>query len=198
MLDNLAPLLGALAICLGLLARSMPMDRALAGLNIASLLLWASHFLLLGGYGAAASLTIGAAISAAAVTGRVVLSRGLLVIEVAMIPLTGVLVGLREMVPLAGGALFSFGVAFFGGKALTLAFLAGELIWLTYSIWLGASFAIANGLMAILALALRTVRQHGRDHPAQPSDGQEHSTTPADCPMARLPNHQAKKVHGSR
>lgn len=167
--DTVAPLLGAMAICVGLLARSMPVDRALAGLNVASLVLWASHFLLLGGYGAAASLTIGAAISAAAITGRVRLSRGLLVIEVAMIPLTGTLVGLREMVPLAGGAVFSLGVAFFRGRALTLAFLAGELIWLIYSIWLGASFAIANGLMAILALVIRTVRQHGGEHPPEPS-----------------------------
>ena len=173
MLDIIVPVLGAMAMGAGLLARSMTVDRALVGLNIASLVLWASHFLLLGGYGAAASLGIGALISAASITGRIGLSRRLLVIELAMIPLTGALVGVREMVPLAGGALFSLGVAFFSGKALTLAFLAGELVWLTYSIWLGAGFAVANGLMAIFALVVRTLRRRGWDYPSQSSGGQQ-------------------------
>ena len=173
MLDIISPVLGAMAIGAGLLARSMPKDRALTGLNFASLVLWASHFLLLGGYGAAASLSIGAAISAASLTGKIGLSRRLLVLELAMIPLIGALVGLREMVPLAGGALFSLGVAFFAGRTLTLAFLAGELVWLSYSISLGATFAIANGLMAILALAIRTMRRTGREHLSGPTQGNQ-------------------------
>ena len=159
MFDVLYPMIGSVALILGLVARALPSDRWLTRLNIGSLLLWATYFLLIGGHGAVTSLLIGVAVAFSAEARKPRLSRGFLVLELLMIPVIGIMLGPRETLPLFGGVMFSVGVAFFSGTKLTLAFLTGELIWLCYAIWLGATFGILAAMAAITALLVRSVRR---------------------------------------
>ncbi len=159
MLDTGVSLIGAVALMLGLMARTLPSDRWLSRVNIVSLLLWAFYFCLLGGYGAVTSLLIGAAVALSVELRRTALSRAFLALEFVMIPVIGVLAGPREILPLIGGVTFSTGVAFLSGTRLTLALLAGEGIWLSYGIWTGATFGVLAALAAMSALLVRSLRR---------------------------------------
>ena len=159
MLDTGVSLIGGAALVLGLMARTLPSDRWLTRINIASLLLWASYFCLLGGYGAVTSLLIGVAVALSVELRMTGLSRGFLALEFVMIPVIGALAGPREILPLIGGVTFSTGIAFLSGTRLTLAILAGEGIWLSYAIWTGATFGMLAALAAMTALLVRTLRR---------------------------------------
>jgi hypothetical protein len=159
MLDTGIFLIGAAALMLGLMARTLPSDRWLTRVNIVSLLLWATYFCLIGGYGAVTSLLIGVAVALSAELRMTSLSRGLLALEFVMIPVIGTLAGPREILPLIGGVTFSTGVAFLSGTRLTLVLLAGEGIWLSYAIWTGAMFGVLAALAAMSALLVRSLRR---------------------------------------
>lgn len=159
MIDTGVTLIGGVALVLGLMARSLPNDRWLTRLNIVSLLLWATYFGLIGGYGAVTSLLIGVAVALSVELRITALSRGFLALEFVMIPVIGALAGPREILPLIGGVTFSTGVAFVSGTRLTLVILAGEGIWLSYAIWTGATFGMLAALAAMSALLVRSIRR---------------------------------------
>lgn len=159
MLDAGIFLIGAAALMLGLMARTLPSDRWLTRVNIVSLLLWATYFCLIGGYGAVTSLLIGVAVALSVELRMTSLSRGLLALEFFMIPVIGALAGPREILPLIGGVTFSTGVTFLSGTRLTLVLLAGEGIWLSYAIWTEAMFGVLAALAAMSALLVRSLRR---------------------------------------
>ena len=152
-----------------IIAKIVAHDRLLRGLNIASLVVWALYYLLIGGYGAVASMVIGLAVAVTSEMRLTRLSHTLLAIEILAIPTALLLAGPLEAVPLLGGVMFSGGVALFAGSRLTLSFLAGEVIWLVYALLIGAALGALSAFVVILALlgreALRKCRQGKFQHP---------------------------------
>jgi len=143
-------------------ARIMANDKLLRGLNIASLLFWMVYYLTLGGHGAVASMALGLAVAIAAELRMPRLSYALLAVELLAIPIAAFVATPVEVVPLVGGVMFSGGVTLFTGTRLTLAFLAGEAIWLVYALIIGAALGVLSALVVIAILGVRTGMRYQR------------------------------------
>lgn len=142
--------------------RIMANDKLLRGLNIASLLFWTVYYLTLGGHGAVVSMALGLAVALSAELRLPRLSYALLAVEILAIPVAAFVATPVEVIPLVGGVMFSGGVTLFTGPRLTLAFLAGETIWLVYALLIGAALGVLSALIVIAVLGVRAGLRYQR------------------------------------